>query len=177
MNPEQPTNSCLLCGDPTSFKFCGSYCRRKHWRIHNLERDREHQRTWNSKNKDKLRESTHNWRKNNPDKVKQSTEIYKSIVHSLSKDTLDLLIHKMTEYTCASWSDRHLVRVGLTARDGNICSLCGQEINISLIRPDPMSPAIDHIIPRSRGGLDTWENVQLTHFICNSKKWANYASS
>ena len=34
-------------------------------------------------------------------------------------------------------------------------------------------PSIDHIIPLSRGGVHSWENVQLAHFGCNSRKGAN----
>lgn len=29
---------------------------------------------------------------------------------------------------------------------------------------------IDHIIPLSKGGTHTYNNVQLAHYICNSKK-------
>ena len=31
-------------------------------------------------------------------------------------------------------------------------------------------PSIDHIIPVSRGGTHTWDNVQLAHRYCNSIK-------
>ena len=31
-------------------------------------------------------------------------------------------------------------------------------------------PSIDHIIPISKGGQHTWDNVQLAHMICNSIK-------
>lgn len=29
---------------------------------------------------------------------------------------------------------------------------------------------VDHIIPKSRGGLDTWENLITACFRCNNKK-------
>lgn len=32
---------------------------------------------------------------------------------------------------------------------------------------------IDHLIPISKGGLDSLENVRPTHALCNLKKWAN----
>ena len=31
-------------------------------------------------------------------------------------------------------------------------------------------PSIDHVIPLSKGGIDTWNNVRLSHRICNSLK-------
>lgn len=54
-------------------------------------------------------------------------------------------------------------RFNVFARDKNICQYCGerfprQELNI------------DHVIPRSRGGLSTWENVVCSCFTCNRVK-------
>lgn len=34
----------------------------------------------------------------------------------------------------------------------------------------PKYPSIDHIIPISKGGAHTWENVQVAHFECNPNK-------
>jgi 5-methylcytosine-specific restriction endonuclease McrA len=31
-------------------------------------------------------------------------------------------------------------------------------------------PSLDHIIPRSKGGPDTWANVQAVHRRCNLEK-------
>jgi 5-methylcytosine-specific restriction endonuclease McrA len=36
--------------------------------------------------------------------------------------------------------------------------------------PHPKAPTIDHILPIACGGNDTRANVQLAHFICNSRK-------
>ncbi len=36
-------------------------------------------------------------------------------------------------------------------------------------------PSIDHVIPLSIGGEDTWENVKLAHRSCNSRKGARKA--
>ena len=37
--------------------------------------------------------------------------------------------------------------------------------------PHPSAPTIDHIVPWSISKDDTRANVQLAHFICNSRKW------
>jgi 5-methylcytosine-specific restriction endonuclease McrA len=31
-------------------------------------------------------------------------------------------------------------------------------------------PTHDHIVPVSKGGKHTWDNAQLAHFECNTKK-------
>lgn len=45
-------------------------------------------------------------------------------------------------------------------RDDYRCQYCGSTKNLS----------IDHILPRSKGGQDTWENMVVACFPCNSKK-------
>jgi hypothetical protein len=51
-----------------------------------------------------------------------------------------------------------------------ICGICGKKINPKLKCPHPKSASIDHIIPISKGGTHTYDNVQPAHFICNSFK-------
>ena len=58
-------------------------------------------------------------------------------------------------------------------RDGGICQLCGKTVDTtSAGRVRLYYPSIDHIIPLSKGGGHTWNNVQLAHMICNSRKGA-----
>lgn len=63
-------------------------------------------------------------------------------------------------------------------RDGFICQLCGQPVDISLPHTDPMSATLDHIHPlslkigwiKSPGHVPS--NVQLAHWKCNIDKGA-----
>lgn len=48
-------------------------------------------------------------------------------------------------------------------RDGLICGLCGEPVELSDVH-------IDHILPRSLGGLDRAENLQVAHSLCNMRK-------
>jgi 5-methylcytosine-specific restriction endonuclease McrA len=48
-------------------------------------------------------------------------------------------------------------------RDGNRCQYTGR-----LLRPEEGN--IDHVVPRSRGGRDTWENCVWSSKVVNSKK-------
>ncbi|EPV88244.1 TPA: HNH endonuclease [Streptococcus agalactiae] len=52
-----------------------------------------------------------------------------------------------------------------------LCGICGKPVDKSLRYPHPLSPAIDHIIPVSKGGHPSaMENLQLTHWQCNRQK-------
>lgn len=56
-------------------------------------------------------------------------------------------------------------------RDGWICQLCSKRVPKTRVAPHPLSPTLDHIIPMSLpGGDHVRANVQLAHFICNSRK-------
>jgi 5-methylcytosine-specific restriction endonuclease McrA len=48
-------------------------------------------------------------------------------------------------------------------RDGNRCQYTGR-----LLRPDEGN--LDHVIPRSRGGKDTWENLVWADKVINHRK-------
>ncbi len=48
-------------------------------------------------------------------------------------------------------------------RDSWRCGICGQPIDPSFTAPHRMSKSLDHIIPVSRGGSHTRDNVQATH--------------
>ena len=61
----------------------------------------------------------------------------------------------------------------LYRRDKGVCKICGQPCDWtdkSWGYSGPHYPSIDHIISRAGGGTHTWDNVQLTHCICNSEK-------
>lgn len=53
---------------------------------------------------------------------------------------------------------------------GDDCYLCGFEIDYALKFPDPRSRSVDHIVPLSRGGSHTLDNVAMTHLRCNMSK-------
>ena len=50
-------------------------------------------------------------------------------------------------------------RRGVLRRDSQRCGYCGKSAN-----------TIDHILPRSRGGQDTWENLVACCLRCNNLK-------
>jgi len=61
---------------------------------------------------------------------------------------------------------RHEIRFSrrnIFERDKNTCQYCGK-------RAAKSDLTIEHVIPRSRGGIDSWENVVLACIDCNIKK-------
>lgn len=73
--------------------------------------------------------------------------------------------------------DKGITVKQIARRDKNICQLCGQPVDWDdYIIKDGVQicgdyyPSRDHIIPISKGGLHKWDNVQLAHRICNSRK-------
>lgn len=54
-------------------------------------------------------------------------------------------------------------RRGVLARDRETCQYCGTQ-------PGRFQLTVDHVIPRSRGGLTTWDNVVTACRDCNHTK-------
>jgi 5-methylcytosine-specific restriction endonuclease McrA len=54
-------------------------------------------------------------------------------------------------------------RVNIYARDGYRCQYCGAKCTIAEL-------TYDHVIPRSRGGRTTWENIVSCCYDCNAEK-------
>lgn len=52
-----------------------------------------------------------------------------------------------------------LTRRAVFGRDGNLCQYCGAA-----------AESLDHVVPRSRGGAHTWDNVVACCRRCNVKK-------
>jgi 5-methylcytosine-specific restriction endonuclease McrA len=54
-------------------------------------------------------------------------------------------------------------RHNIFMRDGNSCQYCGERKSRSELN-------LDHVIPRSRGGMTTWENIVCACLECNRLK-------
>lgn len=56
-------------------------------------------------------------------------------------------------------------------RDGYRCYLCGfRTVSGPTTRTDPARPTLEHVVPVSRGGLHTADNLRTAHRICNMWK-------
>lgn len=73
--------------------------------------------------------------------------------------------------------DKDITVQKLAKRDHDKCQLCGLPVDWNdkhktdkAVICGDMYPSVDHIIPISSGGLHAWNNVQLAHRICNTRK-------
>ena len=60
-------------------------------------------------------------------------------------------------------------RRNIFLRDSNTCQYCGR-------RHDPSELTLDHVVPRSRGGVSSWENLVLACVECNDRKGSRLPS-
>lgn len=61
------------------------------------------------------------------------------------------------------------IRAAVIARDGHICTLCGGNVYVRARKP-VRRLTLDHIIPYSRGGPDTVENLRVACLSCNARR-------
>lgn len=54
-------------------------------------------------------------------------------------------------------------RVNIYARDEYRCQYCGRKCSIDEL-------TYDHVVPRSRGGRTSWDNIVSCCYVCNAKK-------
>jgi 5-methylcytosine-specific restriction endonuclease McrA len=73
---------------------------------------------------------------------------------------------KLLKYVVTKWrytSGPAWSRAGVIRRDKGLCGYCG----------DPSGKTVDHILPTSRGGKNTWVNTVACCDSCNQRK-GNY---
>ena len=104
---------------------------------------------WVKNNRGKRLAIAKKWRDNNPDKMRDYAHIRRARIHYNQFEQID---------------DNEIFN-----RDGWICQLCHKKVNKRLKYPHPLSATIDHIIPVSRNGNHTKDNVHLAHLICNQR--------
>ncbi len=69
----------------------------------------------------------------------------------------------LTAYNRFVKREVRLSRKNIFERDQNSCQYCQRKLPKSEL-------TIDHVLPRSRGGRDTWDNLVLACVKCNIKK-------
>lgn len=69
-------------------------------------------------------------------------------------------IVRLKAYAQVPYKRVMLSRKNILKRDRNTCQYCGKRDNLT----------IDHVLPKSRGGRDSWENLVAACVSCNNRK-------
>jgi len=95
--------------------------------------------------------------------IKGKAEIIKNDVDFIRTETVNYekpLIIRLLKYISHKMKNLRVNRQRLYKRDNNECAYCGSKKELT----------IDHIIPKSRGGKNSWNNLITCCLPCNLKK-------
>ncbi|MCY2941024.1 MAG: HNH endonuclease [Planctomycetota bacterium] len=70
---------------------------------------------------------------------------------------------RLTEYDKFPKQSVKFNRKNIFARDNNMCQYCGKKFPMPEL-------SLDHILPRSQGGINSWENIVCACVSCNVRK-------
>lgn len=95
--------------------------------------------------------------------VARAEEEHPRFIHSPRTNIRVPSVIRLLEFRHIPRQSRALSRKNILMRDRNTCQYCGQVFS-------PSELTLDHVIPRSRGGTSTWENLVACCQGCNHKK-------
>jgi 5-methylcytosine-specific restriction endonuclease McrA len=95
--------------------------------------------------------------------VAQAEELHHTEVHSASRSLPVPSVIRLLAYRHIPQQTRALSRKNILLRDRNTCQFCGRTLAASEL-------TLDHVVPRSRGGRSSWENLVACCYQCNNTK-------
>jgi 5-methylcytosine-specific restriction endonuclease McrA len=95
--------------------------------------------------------------------VAQAEETNHHEVHSTSKAIQVPSVIRLLSYRHIPQQSRALSRKNILLRDRNTCQFCSRSLPASEL-------TLDHVMPRSRGGRSSWENLVACCYECNNRK-------
>ena len=95
--------------------------------------------------------------------VARTEEAQGAILHAARVNIAMPSVIRLLEYRRIPHQTRALSRKNILLRDRNCCQYCSVILTAGEL-------TLDHVIPRSRGGLSTWENLVACCHDCNRRK-------
>lgn len=95
--------------------------------------------------------------------VAMTEEINGHFLHSAKMAMRVPSVIRLLEYRRIPHQTRALSRKNILLRDRNTCQYCAEVLPSTEL-------TLDHVIPRSRGGASTWENLVACCHECNRRK-------
>lgn len=97
--------------------------------------------------------------------LKSKAEVVEAGAYELRSEQMSMsrpLVIRLVQYVHVP-RDAHrrkITRRAVFARDGWACQYCGARTNLT----------VDHVVPRSKGGSSTWDNIVASCAPCNRRK-------
>jgi len=185
MHPRVGSNSQVVYNKYMKFDNCGTNAGyAKHYRLKEkpcnecLIAHSEYTGSWAKKNPEKMYLNTKNWRKKHPEYTQKR---YSSNNYLNSKKWKENNPEKHRESCRKADRKRRSVysepytELQVISLYGTVCHICNKEIDFDAPRKVgtkgwEMGLHIEHVIPLSKEGSDTLENVRPSHGICNLQK-------
>jgi 5-methylcytosine-specific restriction endonuclease McrA len=95
--------------------------------------------------------------------VAQAEETQTAEVHSSSRTMAVPSVIRLLSYRHIPQQSRALSRKNILMRDKNTCQFCARIFTAPEL-------TLDHVVPRSRGGRSSWENLVACCYQCNNRK-------
>ncbi len=95
--------------------------------------------------------------------IAQAEEVNHTEVHSASRTLSVPSVIRLLAYRHIPQQTRALSRKNILLRDRNTCQFCSRTFPASEL-------TLDHVLPRSRGGRSSWENLVACCYKCNNSK-------
>jgi len=97
--------------------------------------------------------------------LKEKAELLERATWDLHAETTTMprpMVIRLTAYVPVprDTHKRRITRRAVFARDGWACQYCGSRSNLT----------VDHVIPRSKGGPSSWDNIVASCAPCNRRK-------
>ena len=159
---------------PDGYRYCCKECRKKEskdYREKYPERVKEQKAVHYLRNKDyyvSYRERTleqraetwQRWYEKNKAHCRKREANYrnKNRLHIRAKNMLRHARKKTTMVEPVSYKK-------ILERDGYVCHICTGQVDTSDIH-------FDHVVPLARGGTHTYDNIKVSHSLCNMRKGA-----
>lgn len=169
-------SKCEQVKRPEEFGKGRSYCKACHsqyfrdWYERNRESRKAQTKAWARANRDKVRASV---KKNYHKHREHRREYFRRWYAELRADPERWAATSERLRANANRRRAHMnsapsspySRTAIFERDGWRCHICGRKVSVK-------DASIDHLVPISRGGSDTADNVSLAHVNCNKRRGA-----
>lgn len=158
-----------------------SYCKdcekawRRRWYEKNKDEESARQKKWVQKNKEHLCQKWREYRAENKETIAAKQKLYREKNRDKIRETMKQWTKNNLDKKAANESKRRAIKANksgiienidreeIIARDKSICHICEKKV----ARKDI---TLDHIIPLSKGGSHTKNNIAVAHSHCNYSK-------